>query len=264
MRLELEGISCGYGQREILHGLDLSTDAGLVAIVGPNAAGKSTLIKCIAGQMDFRGRISFDGLDIGYGDLRSIDTVGYLPQQHMNAVSMTVYEAVLLGRISHIRWSPSREDRDVVDRTVHDLCLENITDKRINELSGGQLQMVSIAQTLVKEPRLLLMDEPTNNLDLQKQLELFDVVTTLSESRGLVTVTVLHDLNMAARYFDEIVILDHGNVYAQGPACEIINEKMLRDVYGIEAEVMLARDGLPYVVPHRSLNHYDDKGAYRS
>ncbi len=254
MTLQLEGIKCSYDGKEVLHGVSFSSDSKLIAIVGPNAAGKSTLIKCMAGQIAHEGSITFEGVDIGRKDDKSVDTVGYLPQEHMNPTSMSVYEVVLLGRLNHIKWSPSVEDREMVDHALHELSLDSIADKHINELSGGQLQMVSIAQALVKEPKLLLMDEPTNNLDMQKQLEMFEVVKILSEQRGLVTVMILHDLNMASRFADEIIVLQNGQVYAQGQAQDIMTEELLRDVYLIDAEVTKDRDGLPHVIAYGSLN----------
>jgi len=255
MSLKIEGIRCSYDRKEVLHGVSFSSDAKLIAVVGPNAAGKSTLIKCMAGQMPYEGKVSFKDIEIGHMDDASSDLVGYMPQQHMNPAAMTVYEAVLLGRLTHIRWSPSEEDRRMVDHAMRELSLEPISSKYINELSGGQLQMVSIAQALVKEPQLLLMDEPTNNLDLQKQLEMFEVVKILSEQRGLVTVMILHDLNMAARFADDIVILKDGEVYSQGPAKEVITRDMLRDVYRTDAEVIEDRDGIPHVIAYSSLKN---------
>lgn len=255
MSLELNGVVCSYSQKEVLHDVSFESDARLIAVVGPNAAGKSTLIKCMAGQIPHGGSISFNGTEIGRVDQTSTDLVGYLPQQHMSAVAMTVYETILLGRLNHIRWSPSEEDRRMVDHAMTELSLDRIADKQINELSGGQLQMISIAQALVKEPQLLLMDEPTNNLDLQKQLEMFEVVKDLSEQRGLVTVMILHDLNLASRFADEVVVLQEGRVYAKGPAQGIFTEEMLRDVYKVSAEVIHDRDGLPHVVAYGSLKH---------
>ena len=143
----------------------------------------------------------------------------------------------------------------MVDHAMSELSLDKIADKQINELSGGQLQMISIAQALVKEPQLLLMDEPTNNLDLQKQLEMFEVVRDLSEQRGLVTVMILHDLNLASRFADDVVVLQEGRVYAKGRAQDIFTEEMLRDVYKVNAEVIHDRDGLPHVVAYGSLKH---------
>ncbi|MBR6038560.1 MAG: ATP-binding cassette domain-containing protein [Candidatus Methanomethylophilaceae archaeon] len=138
---------------------------------------------------------------------------------------------------------------------VSEETVDKIADKQISELSGGQLQMISIAQALVKEPQLLLMDEPTNNLDLQKQLEMFEVVRDLSEQRGLVTVMILHDLNLASRFADEVVVLQEGRVYAKGPSQNIFTEEMLRNVYKVNAEVIHDRDGLPHVVAYGSLKH---------
>lgn len=255
MSLDIEGLVCRYGSTEVLHGVNLSTDANLIAVVGPNAAGKSTLVKCIAGQMPFEGDIAFDGTLIGRMDDPSSDLVGYMPQQHMQASSMTVYEAVLLGRITHLRWSPGSEDTSTVDRVLHELNMDGMAGKRLDELSGGQMQMVSIAQTLVKEPRLLVMDEPTNNLDMQRQLEMFEVVKVLSRQRGLVTLVVLHDLNLAARFADEIVVLMEGRIYGQGPASEVFTKEMLHDVYKVDADVMEDRDGRPHVVAYGSIAH---------
>lgn len=255
MSLDIEGLVCRYGSKEVLHGVNLSSDANLIAVVGPNAAGKSTLVKCVAGQMPFVGSITFDGTSVGRMDDTSLDLVGYMPQQHMQATSMTVYEAVLLGRITHLRWSPGSEDTGTVDHAIHELNMESMASKRLDELSGGQMQMVSIAQALVKEPRLLVMDEPTNNLDMQRQLEMFEVVKVLSKQRGLVTLVVLHDLNLAARFADEIVILREGNVYGQGSASEVFTREMLRDVYKVDADVVEDRDGRPHVVAYGSIAH---------
>jgi len=119
--------------------------------------------------------------------------------------------------------------------------------------------MVSIAQALVKEPELLLMDEPTNNLDLQKQLEMFEVVRMLSEQRGLVTVMILHDLNMAAHFADEMVVLKDGLLYSRGAPEEIMTRKMLSDVYRVDSEIVRDRDGLPHVIPYGSLGRWEDE-----
>ncbi|MBR2255661.1 MAG: ABC transporter ATP-binding protein, partial [Candidatus Methanomethylophilaceae archaeon] len=139
MSLDLNGVVCSYGRKEVLHDVSFSSDSRLIAVVGPNAAGKSTLIKCMAGQIHHGGSITFDGTEIGRTDEKSNDLVGYLPQQHMSAVAMTVYETVLLGRLNHIKWSPSEEDRRMVDHAMSELSIGGIADKQINELSGGQM-----------------------------------------------------------------------------------------------------------------------------
>lgn len=251
--MEVKDIKSSYNGKEILHDVNISSDEDMIAIVGPNAAGKSTLMKCMSGTIPYIGEIYFEGVPIKSSPGHRDPRVGYLPQEQMTGNSMTVQEVILLGRVDNLKWRIGPDDRRIVEETMEELSLWDIADRRMGELSGGQVQIVSIAQALVAEPRLLLMDEPTNNLDLNRQLKLFDVISDISERRNLITVLVLHDLNLACRYCEHIVVMSDGCVHTQGKPSEVVTDALLRDVYSVEAEIVPDRDGRPRVIPYGPL-----------
>ena len=173
----------------------------------------------------------------------------YLPQESpVNAV-LTVFEAVLLARKHTLSWRVSDEDLKSVAGVLVDLDIEELSTRFLNELSGGQKQMVSIAQALMRNPRVLLMDEPTSSLDLQHQLEVLDLISYLAEEREITTLVALHDLNLAARYATQFVVMDHGEVYVSGDAASVLTPEMLKDVYGVNATVYVDNDGIPQITP---------------
>ncbi len=252
MKLSVEEVHFSYGQTPVLKGVTIEDVAPgeITATIGPNAAGKTTFFKCIAGLLKPQGWIRLDGVDLR--ELRKEDItrrVSYLPQESpVNAV-LTVFEAILLARKHTLSWRVSEEDLDSVARVLDDLDIEELSTRFLNELSGGQKQMVSIAQALVRDPQVLLLDEPTSSLDLQHQLEVLDLVTDVTAERGITTLISLHDLNLAARYAARFVVMDQGVVYASGDAAEVLTADMLRDVYGVNATVHVIGEGIPQINP---------------
>ena len=222
----------------------------ITATIGPNAAGKTTFFKCIAGLLKPNGFIRLDGVDLREFKKEDITRqVSYLPQETpVNAV-LTVFEAVLLARKHTLSWRVSEEDLESVAQVLDDLDIEELSTRFLNELSGGQKQMVSIAQALVREPQILLLDEPTSSLDLQHQLEVLDLVTEVTAEREITTLISVHDLNLAARYAARFVVMDQGEVYASGDAVEVLTAGMLRDVYGVNATVHISGEGIPQITP---------------
>lgn len=252
MRLIVEDLRYSYGSRPVLKGIQIGQlwPGQVTAIIGPNAAGKSTLFKCLAGMLRGDGRILIDGLDCGQLKREEIARrVTYLPQENASNAALTVFEAVLLARQHSVSWRVSDDDLMIVSETLASLEIAELALRYLNELSGGQRQMVSIAQALVRDPSILLMDEPTNNLDLQRQLEVLELIRAITLERGITTLIALHDLNMAARYADYIIVVNDGRVYASGTANSILTPEMLRDIYGIHASVSLDSDGYPVVIP---------------
>jgi len=255
LRLELKDVSFSYGPEEVLKGITAFASPGMTSFIGPNAAGKSTLLKCIAGILrPGSGSMSLGGESLmGKMDDPIRKQVAYMPQEPPYRTSLTVMEVMLMGRLDDLRWKVGQEDIQLAYGALEDLGIEHLARRPMHQLSGGQSQMVMIAQCLVREPQLIMMDEPMNNLDLQKQLEMFDTLEAVTRGKSLTTVMVLHDINFAARFSDRMVVLSHGEVYDVGPPADVITEGMLRDVYGVESRIAINGDGIPHVDPLYSL-----------
>jgi iron complex transport system ATP-binding protein len=250
MTLEIIGLQYSYGLKDVIKGIDVTAESKLTALIGPNAAGKSTLLKCIAGILKAHGEILLDGTDISHrGSWNARKNISYLPQEMPHHNTLTVMEFVLLGRLNSLTWKVCDDETALAYDVMTDLGILDIATCPMNTLSGGQQQMVSIAQALVKNPHLLLLDEPTNNLDLQKQLELFELIKGITTKNKIVTLAVLHDINFAARYADEIVVMYNGTVHCSGSPSRVINEKMIREVYGVNATITSTVEGIPQVSP---------------
>jgi iron complex transport system ATP-binding protein len=257
MSIGIEGLSFRYGSTPVLDdvALQAARPGELLGLVGPNTAGKSTLLKCIAGLLRAQGRIWLDGEEVRSAEqwrgLRR--QVTYLPQEYASTAALTVFEAVLVARQQTASWIVGDDDVATVATILDELRLEPIALRYLSELSGGQRQMVAVAQALAREPRVLLLDEPTSSLDLQRQLELLQLVQGLAIERSMTVLIALHDLNLAARFVDRLVILHQGRAYADGAPGDVLTEMMLRHVYGVEARVEHDADGVPRVTPLRSV-----------
>ena len=245
--LEVRNLSFSYGQKTVLQDINLDCKPMLTAIIGPNATGKSTLLKCIAGLLKHQGNVILNGDRIENSS--SARQVSYLPQENGSPIALTVLEAVLLGRHQYLSWRVGQEDLDLAFGILEDLGIEELATRPLNQLSGGQQQMVSIAQSLAREPQVLLMDEPTSSLDLYRQLEIFNLIKEVTRERNIITLVALHDLNLAARYADRLVVMNKGTIYDAGEPYEILTKEMIKAVYGVLAEVYVDGDGLPIVVP---------------
>ena len=252
MNLSVDDVRFSYGTATALDGITIGEiDAGRITVtIGPNAAGKTTLFKCIAGLLKPEGSIRLDGKDLRQHSREEITSkVSYLPQETpVNAV-LTVFEAVLLARKHTLSWRVSDEDLQAVAEILENLDVADLSTRFLNELSGGQKQMVSIAQALVREPDVLLMDEPTSSLDLQRQLEVLELIRQITADRHIVTLISLHDLNLAARYASHFVVMDKGTVYGSGKGDQMLTPEMLRDVYGVKATVLTSPDGILQITP---------------
>lgn len=250
MILEGRDVCFAYRSFPVLRDVNIRIGPGVTAIIGPNAAGKSTLLKCLCGLLVPDGRVSLDGRDVSrFSARRLTDAVSYLPQDVSTQAVLTVFETVLLGRIHQLGWRVDEDDVRLVETLLDELGIVELSGRSITELSGGQLQMVAIAQALARQPGILLLDEPTSNLDLQHQFEICSLMRGLTASRGMSTAMALHDLNVAARFADVVYVLKDGAVFCSGPPADVLTEEIISSVYHVTANVTVDDDGRPLVTP---------------
>lgn len=249
MILQVDNIEFSYNSILTLRGIKLQIERSeVVAIIGPNGAGKSTLLKCINGILKpKKGAVMVEELPLTLLGSREIaKRIGYVPQ-NTNGNFMTVFDTVLLGRKPHIGWGAGEKDFKIVKDTLKLMGLEKLSLKLTNQLSGGELQKVVLARALVQEPKIILLDEPTNNLDMKNQFEVMRIVSRITHQKGITSIVVMHDVNLALRYADRFVAMKDGVIYAEGKR-EMMKSELIREVYGIEAVVDNVR-GFPMVIP---------------
>ena len=242
-RLVARGLDAGYPGRRVIEGLDLSIAPGRVTmIIGANACGKSTLLSVLAGlNAPQGGTVELDGTDISSLPRRRFaQTVGLLPQHPTAPDGITVAELVSRGRYPHRgvfqRWGPA--DARIVDDAMVTTGVEALAERPVGDLSGGQRQRVWIAMALAQAPRILLLDEPTTFLDLSHQLDVLDLLRHLNRTAGTTIVVVLHELNLAARYADDLVVMSEGRIVAHGTPAEVLTQEVLAEAFGLDALVM--------------------------
>ena len=249
MILEVDGVAFTYRSAPVIREITFDLEPHQVlAILGPNGVGKTTLLKCMNAILrPGAGSVLVDGTDLLRTDRMEIArNVGYVPQR-CEAGRMTVFDAVLLGRRPHIGWNVTDADLKVVESAIRMLRLEDLTLRYIDEMSGGELQKVSIARALVQEPRVLLLDEPTSSLDLRNQLEILGIVRRVAEEHDVAAVMTMHDLNMALRYADRFILLKDGVVHAAGGP-GVVTPETIEAVYGVPVTVE-RYNGFSVVVP---------------
>ena len=234
MILEVKDVSFSYGKFPVLSHINLRVEKGKVtSILGVNGAGKSTLLKCINGILKVHsGEILINGKDIRRMSRTEIAReISYVPQRS-EIPSITVFEAVLLGRKPYIKWDATKNDIEITKNVLKMLDLERFSLRYITEISGGEFQKVVIARALVQQPKVMLLDEPTNNLDLKNQFEVMDIIKKISRIHNIASVVVMHDINLALRFSDEFVLMKEGKIFASG-GIEVITPENVESVYGI-------------------------------
>ena len=243
--LQLENLGARYGQREIIRGVWTATFFGgqVVAVVGPNAAGKSTLFKRMAGLIEGTGQV------ILKESKKGPTGISYMPQGLNASARLTVYESVLLARKQLAPgWVVHDDELKLVDEILAALGITGLSFRNLGELSGGQQQLVSIAQTLVREPEILLMDEPTSALDMHRQVQVLNFMRSLARKREVIVFIAIHDLNQALRFADQVLVIADGTSQGSGPSNEVITEQMLRNVYKVEARIEQCSRGLSHIL----------------
>lgn len=251
--LKITGLNCGYRKKRVLQQLDLpELPAGqLVLLLGPNAAGKSTLLKAISGIISATGSISFGGRDLLQSSWRKRSRpISYMPQKVPGDVNLTVMEAVL----SALKASPfDRVDAQSGDtvamgyQVLEDMDIAHLANRPLNTLSGGQLQLASLARTIVRQSAILLLDEPISALDLQHQLKVMLLAKRFARE-GRLVIMVLHDLNLALRWADQVIVLHEGKLVSAGKPTDAITPILLKTVYHVEARIERCSKGLPLLM----------------
>jgi len=246
---ELQDIFFSYNSTPVINGISHRFEKGsFTAILGPNGSGKTTLIRLINRILKPRsGEVLLNGKPISKMNARQIARlVGYVPQFQSNIFPATVFDTVLLGRNPHIRWNPGEKDKIITSEILVRLHLDDIALKNINQLSGGQRQRVFIARALAQQPSLILLDEPTANLDIRYQHEVFELLSGLSYT-GITIIMAIHDLNQALNHCHEFLILDNGTIAAKGDK-GVFNEKQLEEIYKVKVRIFREKDHT-YILP---------------
>jgi iron complex transport system ATP-binding protein len=239
--LTVENLGFSYGKgHAVLKGLTVEFPAGgLVSVLGPNGSGKSTFLKCLGGILDrTEGDVMINGASTRRLDRRRIGRlVSYVPQEFTTPLQMRVFDFVLLGRVPYIGWAVTSKDRDIVNEILDFMDIGNLSGSFCQTLSGGQKQMVSIARSLAQCTPLILMDEPLSALDIRRSIDVMSKIKEISRKPGSLVLLVTHDINIAARYSDLVVILKNGGIYSSGRPEDVVTADMLKDVYEVEAKV---------------------------
>lgn len=253
--LRADDVGLGYGGRQVLKGLSFEVPPGEVTmVVGPNGCGKSTLLRALARLLrPASGTVSLNGRDLRRMSTRQVAAaLAILPQTPVAPAGIRVGELVSQGRYPHKSWLRrwGSEDEDAVAQALLVTDTLELAERPVDELSGGQRQRVWIAMVLAQRTDLLLLDEPTTFLDVPHQVEVLDLLTDLNRREGTTVVAVLHDLNLACRYADRIVVMKDGSIVAEGPPTRIVTEELMRTVFGMDCHVVAdPASGTPLVVP---------------
>lgn len=251
--IECRGVSFSYGRGEILRDIDLAAGGGrMLGILGANGAGKSTLLKILTGILRAQeGSVLFDGRPLRDYDRREIaKKIAYIPQDPVFAFPFTVSEVILMGRAPYIgRFEFEREmDMEAAGRAMETVGIPHLKDRLITETSSGERQLASIARALVQEPVMMILDEPATFLDIKHRSEIMNLLRKLRDEHGILIIAATHDIFTALFYFDEIIMIKNGSVFAAGSTETVITRENLSSLYGIEVTVR-KENGKVFIYP---------------
>lgn len=259
LKLEINDLSFSYNGFPALEGVKLEVGLGeVMGIVGPNGSGKSTLLKCMNRVLKTKqNSILIDGKDVSTIALKELaKLMGYVPQNSKNVFPFTVFDVVLMGRRPYIQWSLGRNDKEIVAQILEYLGIGHLGMRYFNELSGGEQQKVIIARALAQQPEVLLLDEPTSSLDIRHQLEILCILRTLAKSNHCSIIISIHDLNLACRFSDRLMLLKKGSIFAVGSPDSVMTEENIEEVYGIKSKVTKSILNIPQITPLESESNH--------
>lgn len=248
--LEVEGLTFGYSEDPVLEGVSFKLDRPeLVCVIGPNGVGKTTMVKCLNRILKpDGGSVRLDGEDVlGMRLMDLARKMAFVPNRIDPTFDSTVAETVLMGRFPFAQWANSDRDLEVVDRAMDTLGLQPLCHRTVSELSSGQLQKVLIARGLAQEPRVLILDEPTSNLDVRHQMEVMRFLRDYARESGIIVLMVCHDLNLTAAFADRVIMMSDGGIFADGAPWDVMTEDSIRLVYGVDSRIIDVK-GRPHVI----------------
>lgn len=259
--LNVSGVSVAFGSRMVLRDVSFGPlkEGSITALLGSNAAGKSTLLRCITGEMRGVGIIEVVGRPIESWPEHHTNRPALVPQDISMGSSLRVFEAVLLASKQGGAWSVNADELDAVTRMLQTLDISDLADRELAALSGGQRQLVAIAQALIRRPRVLLLDEPTSALDLQNQFEVLDLLRRLTREHAMCVVMAIHDINHALQFADHVVVIHEGRVDTSGPPIDVLTPSLLQRVYGVQARLERCSRGHSFLVVERSTRKPHDR-----
>jgi iron complex transport system ATP-binding protein len=254
IEIEMRNASLGYDRHTVLKDITFKASPGqLTGLIGPNGSGKSTIIKALSGLLrPTSGQVLIDSKDIRSIPRRELACmVGVVPQMPLLPSTFSAFEIVLMGRNPHLGLfqSEGRKDWEIARDAMEKTGTMPLANRHINELSGGEIQSLLIARVLVQETSAILLDEPTANLDIGRQMDMLELIKHLCREKNLTVLASLHDLNLAAQYCDRLLLIDDTGIYAQGTPAEVITDVNIKQVYGVEHCVYAhPANGLPTVL----------------
>ena len=252
MKITLEDVNYGYSADQmVLHDINLTIDTkGLVCIIGPNGVGKSTLIRCINKLIKpISGNVYIDGRNLNDIPLKELSQrMSYVPVKTQDCFSMNLIDTILVGRHNKSKWRTTEEDLEAVYKVITLMGLDELKMRNFNELSAGQHQKVAIARGLVQEPEVLILDEPTSNLDARHQIYVTQMLRAIAEQQDMTVIMICHDLNVSAKYANEIIVMaPPGIIYGKGKPEDVITASLIEDVYKVKCEI-INDEGKPHVL----------------
>lgn len=250
MSIKINEVCFKYHKNNILQNLSCTLPSGeLITVLGANGAGKSTLIKCLNGlNIPQKGEIYIDNVKISEMNIKDISRkISYVPQSFNTVFSLQVLDMVLLGRCPHYRWKDSLKDIELAYGALKLLNIEQLALENFDTLSGGQQQKVIIARAIAQETDIILLDEAISNLDIKHQLDVMEIVQRLVKEKNITVVMIVHDLNIAGRYSDKIMIMDNGNIFKYGTPEDVLTRETINTVYGVEVEINQVRNKINIV-----------------
>ena len=253
--LEVKDVVFGYREKKVLDGFTFTAEGNkIISILGPNGVGKTTLLKCICGFITPQsGSVMIDDKNVREMSARELAKhIGYVPQK-CPVPRTTVFDAVLIGRRPYIEWSVTNKDLEITWNALDSLGLTDLALRYADEISGGEFQKVQIARAIVQEPNVLILDEPTNNLDIANQHMTMHMVLDAVNSKGICTIMTMHDINLAVHYSDLLMFVKDGKIAGYGGP-DIVTEELIYDVYGMDVDI-IDHMGTPFVIPKKRYAH---------
>jgi len=252
LNINIDGLSFSYKSSSVLKNVEFKVEANeLLSIIGPNGSGKSTLLKCINRILKLKPNTvtieNRDALDYNLKELSKL--MGYVPQSTTSTFPFTVFDIVLMGRRPYVSWNLSERDTEIVAEMLDFLEIGHLAMRHFNELSGGEQQKVIIARALAQQPRVLLLDEPTSSLDIRHQLEIMCILRSLTQENERSVLVAMHDLNIASRFSDRLIMIKNGKIFAAGTPDQVLTGSNIEAVYGIKSKVTKSMFGMPQVMP---------------